>query len=96
MTFVFSDVTNDLAIAQAFMFFFAGMDATSLLMLYTAANLAQSKKCQAKAREEIKTVLQKYGGYSWEAVRDMKYLDSCVQGSYILKFNKYFSEMYIK
>nr|WLK66390.1 cytochrome P450 [Eocanthecona furcellata] len=73
------DVTNELAIAQAFMFFFAGMDATSLLMLYTASNLAQSKDCQSKAREEIKNVLEKYGGYSWEAVRDMKYLDSCVQ-----------------
>ncbi|CAH1395601.1 unnamed protein product [Nezara viridula] len=74
------DVTNDLVLAQAFMFFFAGLDTTVLVMLHTALELSLAKSCQEKARQEVRSVLKKYGGYSWEAVRDMKYLDQCIQG----------------
>ncbi|XP_014288222.1 cytochrome P450 6B1 [Halyomorpha halys] len=73
------EVTNDMVLAQAFMFFFAGLDSTVLLMLHTAFELSLAKDCQEKARQEVRSVLKKYGGYSWEAVREMKYLDQCIQ-----------------
>ncbi|CAH1395599.1 unnamed protein product [Nezara viridula] len=73
------DITDDLVIAQAFMFFFAGLDTTTLVMLHLAFDLSQAKDCQETARQEVRNVLKKYGGYSWDSVRDMKYLDACIQ-----------------
>nr|WLK66391.1 cytochrome P450 [Eocanthecona furcellata] len=73
------DVTNDMVLAQAFMFFFAGLDTNVLLMLHTAFELSLAKHCQEKARQEVRRVLKKHGGYSWEAVKDMKYLEQCIQ-----------------
>ncbi|XP_014292683.1 cytochrome P450 6k1 [Halyomorpha halys] len=73
------DITDELVISQAFMFFFAGLDTTTLVMLHLAFHLSLEKKCQETARQEVRSVLKKYGGYSWESVRDMKYLDACIQ-----------------
>lgn len=50
-------------------------------MLHLAFDLSQAKGCQETARKEVRNVLKKYGEYSWESVRDMKYLDACIQGN---------------
>ncbi|CAH1395598.1 unnamed protein product [Nezara viridula] len=72
------DMTNEIALSQAFMFFFAGLDTVSLLILHLAFEFSKSKYCQDKARQEVRSVLKKFNGYSWEAVREMKYLEQCI------------------
>lgn len=75
-------MTNEIALAQAFMFFFAGLDTVSLLILHLAFEFSKSKYCQDKARQEVRSVLKRFEGYSWEAVREMKYLEQCILGRY--------------
>nr|UYG55597.1 cytochrome P450 6K1 [Arma chinensis] len=72
------DITDILVISQAFMFLFAGLDTTTLVMLHLAFDLSQNKDCQETVRQEVKTILKKYNGCTFECVRDMKYLDACI------------------
>lgn len=58
-------------------------------------NLAQNQEAQSKLREEIKDVRRRNNGeISYDAIRNMKYLDACVNGSTfsmkILIFNNFF------
>lgn len=77
----FSEFTDELAQAQAFILLVAAVEPSSITLMHLAYDLAQSPDCQNKARQEIKAQLQKYGGYSWECVKDMKYLNCCLRGN---------------
>ncbi|CAH1397052.1 unnamed protein product [Nezara viridula] len=73
------DFNDELAQAQAFLLLFAALEPSSITLMHLAYDLAQSPDSQNKARQEIKALLQKYGGYSWECVKEMKYLNCCLK-----------------
>jgi len=66
--------------AQAFVFFLAGFETSSSTMSFALYELAQHQDIQNKAREEINSVLNAYDGqFTYEAMRDMKYLYQVLQ-----------------
>ncbi|XP_014285807.2 cytochrome P450 6B1 [Halyomorpha halys] len=73
------DVTDELAQAQALFLLVAAVEPSSLVLIHLAYDLAQSPDCQTKARQEVKAQFKKYGEYSWECVKDMKYLNCCLK-----------------
>lgn len=71
---------NEIA-AQAFIFFSAGFHTSSTTVAFALQELAINQEVQEKAREEIKTVLNKYEGkMTYEALHDMKYVENVVSG----------------
>lgn len=67
--------------AQAFIFFFAGFETSSTTIMFAIYELALNLKMQWRVRNEIKMVLQKYGGIlTYKAMMDMKYLKQVVDG----------------
>lgn len=70
--------------AQAFVFFMAGFETTSMALSYAFYELAQEEnlKIQEKARNEIERVLEKHDGHlSYESLADMQYLDQILNES---------------
>lgn len=67
--------------AQAFLFIGAGYETSSTTMSFCLFELAKKPDKQQKVHEEITSVLQKYGGkISYQSLKEMKYLDSCIDG----------------
>ena len=65
--------------AQAFVFFFAGFDASSSCMCFVAHMIATHEEVQKKLHEEIDQVLKDSNGEpTYETVNAMKYLDAVV------------------
>ncbi|BES88776.1 cytochrome P450 [Nesidiocoris tenuis] len=72
------DLNDALLTAQLFVFFVAGFETTSSTMLATFYFLARNPECQQKAREEAKRVLEKNGGFTYESLKDLSYLQHCI------------------
>ncbi|XP_053698287.1 probable cytochrome P450 6a14 [Sabethes cyaneus] len=72
-------ITLNEAAAQAFLFFVAGFETSSAALSFALYELAAHPDIQDKTREEIKRVLALHGGHiTYEALRDMTYLDQVV------------------
>lgn len=70
--------------AQAFVFFNAGFETTSMTLTYALFELAQPKNrsIQEKARQEILNVLRRHDGkLSYECLSEMYYLDQVINES---------------
>ncbi|KAJ9577522.1 hypothetical protein L9F63_005895, partial [Diploptera punctata] len=73
------EVTMDVIAAQAFVFFIAGFETSSTTVTFCLYELACNPDIQARLREEIDTVLNKYNGdITYEAVNEMNYLEKVV------------------
>ncbi|KAF2893764.1 hypothetical protein ILUMI_12409 [Ignelater luminosus] len=68
------DFSGDKVVAQAFMFFAAGFETTSSTMAFTLYELCLSPEIQSRARAEVKEILSKYKGFTYEAIKEMKYM----------------------
>jgi len=69
------ELTDKLLTAQAFAFFFAGFDTSSLTISHALFELALNQSIQDKVREEIQTVLAEHNGQlKYESIESMKYL----------------------
>ncbi|XP_067005228.1 probable cytochrome P450 6a13 [Anabrus simplex] len=76
------NMTDNLLAAQAFVFFLAGFETSSTLMSFALYELALNPDIQARAREEVETVLQQHGGkLTYETLQDMPYLDKVISES---------------
>lgn len=67
--------------AQAFVFFLAGFETSATTMTFVLYELAANPLIQARVRDEIEAVLQRYDGdFSYEAMLDMPYLEQVING----------------
>lgn len=77
---------NDLA-AHSFGLILAGYESSSTTMAFFMYEMAKNLDIQQKVYNEIIDVLQRFDGeLSYEALSEMKYLDSCVEGENDLFF----------
>lgn len=70
------DLTQDEKIAQAFVFFFGGFDATSTVVSCAAHEIAVNPEIQNRLQNEIDSVLYENCDPSYEAINEMEYLDA--------------------
>lgn len=74
-------LTLDEMTAQAFLFFAGGFESSSSTMSFCMYELAKHPHTQQKAYEEIVEVLEQHDGkLTYDAVSDMKYMNSCIDG----------------
>nr|CAD7569190.1 unnamed protein product [Timema californicum] len=70
------EYTDEDLVAQAVIFFTAGFETTSITTGFALYELAMHPQVQKKLREQIGQVLDTHDGHiTYEAIRDMKYLD---------------------
>ncbi len=80
----FSEMTNELITAQAFVFFIAGFETSSTTISNALYELAQNHTIQNKLRKEINEELEKNNGeLKYESIKNMKYLNKVFQGEII-------------
>lgn len=77
-------------VAQAFIFFLAGLETSSNLMTFCLYELSLHPDIQNKARKEMQDVLSNYHGkITYEGIMEMKFLDQIINGKtvYTRMFN---------
>ncbi|XP_044731381.1 cytochrome P450 6k1-like [Chrysoperla carnea] len=71
---------GDILVAQAAVFFTAGFETTSSAISFTLYSLSYNPEIQIKLRKEIQAVIARNGGnFTYDCLKDMKYLDACVK-----------------
>ncbi|KAF2886489.1 hypothetical protein ILUMI_19683 [Ignelater luminosus] len=69
---------NEIA-AQAFVLFVAGFETSSTTTTFCLYELAENPNLQDQARDEINTILEKYGGkLTYDGVMELVYLEKCI------------------
>jgi cytochrome P450 family 6 len=67
--------------AQVFVFFITGFETASTTMTFCLYELALNPDIQERVRNEIDTVLNRYGGnITYESVFEVEYLEKVVDG----------------
>ncbi|XP_039306128.1 probable cytochrome P450 6a14 [Solenopsis invicta] len=69
------------ATAQSFAFFIAGFETSSATASYALFELAQNENIQDKLYDEIDRVLKEYGDLTYNALKDMTYLQKVIDES---------------
>lgn len=81
--YIFLELTDSLCAAQAFTFFAAGFETTSLTIAFTLYELAQNHNVQDKVRKEINEEFEKNNGtLKFESIKALTYLQAVCQGAY--------------
>ncbi|KAF2879311.1 hypothetical protein ILUMI_26866 [Ignelater luminosus] len=75
------EFVGDRVVAPAGQFFAAGFEAVSSIMAFTLYELSIQPDIQNKVRQEIKSVTSDHGKITYEALKDMKYLEMIVYES---------------
>ncbi|KAK9511839.1 hypothetical protein O3M35_000422 [Rhynocoris fuscipes] len=73
------EISEDLLAGQAFQFLSAGFDPLLNSTIYILYDLSINPEIQDRCREHIKSVLEKHKGYTYESLKDMTYLEQCIQ-----------------
>lgn len=75
------DLTDNLIIAQCFVFFIAGFETSSGTLTFALYELAKNHEIQKKLHQEIDDVLERNESkVTYESLHDMPYLDKVVSG----------------
>jgi len=75
-------LTHDDLTAQATVFFLAGFETSSTVMSFACLEIAVNNDIQKKAQLEIDETLNNHDGkLTYDALKEMKYLDCIVQGN---------------
>lgn len=78
-------MTIEQCAAQVFLFYLAGFDTSASTVAYCLFELTRNPECLAKLREEIAETFQRNNGQlTYEAFKDMPYLDLCVMGKFFM------------
>lgn len=77
---IFAEMTDQILVSQAFTFLTAGFDGISTPMCCVLYELAKNSAIQDKVRNDIQTQIRKYGGLTYDALKNAKYLDCCLNG----------------
>lgn len=76
-----AELTDTLLAAQAFVFFAAGFETSSMTISNALYELALNQEIQKKLREEIKEFDAKNAGdWKYETIKQMSYLDKVFKG----------------
>lgn len=74
-------ITNDDIVSQCFIFFFAGVETTTTLLMFTCYELALHPDIQNRLRKEIIDVLKENDGIvTYDGIMKMKYLEMVLLG----------------
>lgn len=65
------------------LFFLAGFETSSITMSSFFYEMAQNHDIMRKAQADIDASVAKHGGFNYEAMNDMKYLENCINGKKI-------------
>ncbi|CAH1395592.1 unnamed protein product [Nezara viridula] len=73
------EITDDVLMAQAQSFLIAGFEATALLLTYAMLEICQKPEIQDALRKEVLEQVKLNGGLTYEALRNMKYLEQAIK-----------------
>ncbi|CAH1395588.1 unnamed protein product [Nezara viridula] len=73
------EITDDVLMAQAQSFLIAGFEATALLLTYAMLEISQKPEIEDALRKEVMEQVKLTAGLTYEAVRNMKYLEQTVK-----------------
>lgn len=76
-SFQAATLTETRIVAHSLIFFVGGYETSSLAMAYCLYELAVNPEIQAKARGEVKEIVEQQG-FNYESVMGMSYLEKCV------------------
>lgn len=77
---MFSVMTDESIAANSFIFLIAGSESTANTVSFVLLNLAQNLDIQQRLQQEVDSILKHCGGWSYDAIKDMTYMDQVVQG----------------
>lgn len=77
----FSEITDDHLVAQSMIFLVAGLDVLKSSIILALMELARNKSVLDKVKQEVDSTIEKYKEFSFEAIKDMKYLEMCIKGT---------------
>jgi cytochrome P450 family 6 len=77
---VFADLTVDMLVAQAFTFLTAGSEPACNTLTFALLELSRHPDIQDKARDEVRLLHGKYQAFTYDAVKEMTYLENCLLG----------------
>nr|XP_033341784.1 cytochrome P450 6k1-like [Megalopta genalis] len=66
------------ASAQAYVFYLAGFETSSTTATFCLYELAKNQDIQDNLRDEIRNVVKKHGGITYNAINDMRFLDKVI------------------
>ncbi|XP_056633285.1 cytochrome P450 6k1-like [Diorhabda sublineata] len=72
------DIDENKLAASAFQFFVASFETTSATISFTLHELCVNEEAQRRLRTEINEVVEKFGGITMESLKEMRYLDMCI------------------
>lgn len=77
-------ITEGCIAAQSFVFLLAGSESIAIPLGFTLYELTQNPQIQNQVHTEIDTVMAIHNNeWSYQVVKEMKYLDQVLQGKYI-------------
>lgn len=68
-------------VAQAFVFFLGGFETSSTTMSFCLYELSLNEEIQERARQNVQLAIAKHGGFNYDAIMDMHYLEQCINES---------------
>ncbi|CAH1117829.1 unnamed protein product [Phaedon cochleariae] len=74
-------IGHEKILSPALQMYMAGYETTSSAVSFTLLELGVDMGIQNRLRKEIKDTIEKYNGVTFEAVREMEYLDMCLRES---------------